>query len=57
MSLKAILSLEKDSIVQLRRIAGTALDILAGNQSIARGEVVTLEDTVGIRINEIIDQK
>ena len=52
----AILALETHAIVQLARSTGEGVDVLAGGQCLARGEIVMIEDRTGIRINEISDQ-
>jgi flagellar motor switch protein FliN/FliY len=57
MKLQAILDLKPDSLIQLKRSAGAGIDIIASNFCIARGEVVNFEDTIGIRVNEIIIPK
>jgi flagellar motor switch protein FliN/FliY len=49
----AILELETHAIVQLARSTGEGVDVLAGGQRLARGEIVMIEDRTGIRINEI----
>lgn len=53
----AILELEAQAIVQLPRSTGEGVDVLAGGQRLARGEVIMIEDRTGIRINEIIDRE
>jgi flagellar motor switch protein FliN len=52
----AILALETHAIVQLARSTGEGVDVLAGNQRLARGEIIMIEDRTGIRINEITEQ-
>lgn len=51
-----ILQLEAHAIVQLARSTGEGVDVLAGGQRLARGEIIMIEDRTGIRINEIVDQ-
>jgi flagellar motor switch protein FliN/FliY len=51
----AILALETNSIVQLVRSTGEGVDVLTGNQRLARGEIIMIEDRTGIRINEITE--
>jgi flagellar motor switch protein FliN len=49
-----ILELDQNSIIQLARSTGEGVDLLAGGQRFARGEIIMIEDRTGVRINEII---
>ncbi len=51
---REILELEQTSVIKLSRSTGDGVDVLAGEQRIARGEIVMIEDHTGVRINEII---
>jgi flagellar motor switch protein FliN/FliY len=51
---RAILGLEANSIIQLPRSSGEGVDILTGGRTIARGEIIMIEDRTGIRVNEIV---
>ena len=53
----AILALETNAIVQLVRSTGEGVDVLTGNQRLARGEIIMIEDRTGIRINEITEKE
>ncbi|MFY9227557.1 MAG: FliM/FliN family flagellar motor switch protein [Blastocatellia bacterium] len=53
-TLQSILDLKSNSILQLKRPAGSAVDIMASGHCIAHGEIIRFEDTLGIRVNEII---
>ncbi len=55
MSVRSILRLEKGSVMQLERSAGENIDILIGGALIASGEIVVLEDNLGIRITDFVD--
>lgn len=57
MKLQNVLDLKKDSIVHLKRSTGAGLDVVVSNRCVARGEVINFEDTIGIRVNEIIAPK
>jgi flagellar motor switch protein FliN/FliY len=50
MRLREILELAAGSIIPLTKGAGDYLDIYVGGAPVARGEVVMLEKTVGVRI-------
>ncbi len=52
--IKDILELTSGSIIELEKIAGEPVDLLANGLLIARGEVVVVEDSFGVRITEVI---
>jgi flagellar motor switch protein FliN/FliY len=49
-----ILKLGRGAVVELDRIVGEPIEIHANNQLIARGEVVVIEDRLGVQMTEII---
>jgi flagellar motor switch protein FliN/FliY len=49
--------LGKDDVIELDRLASEPLDILAGDQVFARGEVVVVDDRVALRITEFAGKK
>ena len=49
-----LLKLGQGSVVELSKIAGETLEILANQRLIARGEVVVIKEKYGIRITEIV---
>ncbi len=51
-----ILDFASGSIVELDKIVGEPLDILANGKIIAKGEVVVIEENYGVRITEIVVQ-
>ncbi len=54
MQINKLLKLDKGAIVQLDRKIGEAVDIFVNNRLVARGEVVVIEDRLGITMTEII---
>lgn len=54
MSFRELLELEEGEVIELNRQAGDAVAIMVGNKIIAHGEVVVLENRLGIRIAEIV---
>jgi len=52
-----LLNLGKDSIIQLDRLAGDSADILVNGVPIARGEVIMIGQSFGIRITEFLSVK
>ena len=53
-TIQELLSLTPGAVVELDREVGSLADLLVNGTLIARGEVVVVEDTYGIRISEII---
>ncbi|MBF0288818.1 MAG: flagellar motor switch protein FliN [SAR324 cluster bacterium] len=51
--LRHILAWKNGSIVKFDKIIGEPVEVLIGNQLIARGEVVVINNRFGIRISEI----
>jgi flagellar motor switch protein FliN/FliY len=49
-----LLKLGRGAIVELDRKVGEAIDIYVNNRLVARGEVVTVEDKLGVTMTEII---
>lgn len=54
MEVSDLLKLTKGSVVELDRKVGEAVDIYINNRLIARGEVVVVEERLGITMTEII---
>ena len=54
MEVQELLKLGKGAVVELDRKVGEAIDIYVNNRLVARGEVVVLEDRLGITMTEII---
>lgn len=52
MTLGAILDLKAGSVIKLTRSAGENIDILIGSTLIGFGEIVIIEDTMGVRITD-----
>lgn len=54
--IREILELAPGSVVELDKLAGEPVDILANGKQIAKGEVVVIDENFGVRITEIIGQ-
>ncbi len=52
MKAREILSLVEGSIIRLTRSAGENMDIVIGGARLGSGEIVIMEDTVGVRITD-----
>ena len=53
-SIKDILDFAPGTIVELNKIAGESVDVLVNGKYVAKGEVVVIEESFGVRITEII---
>jgi flagellar motor switch protein FliN/FliY len=54
MEVSQLLKLGKGSVVELDRKIGEAIDIFVNDRLVARGEVVLVEDRLGITMTEIV---
>ncbi len=56
-SIKEILEFSPGTIVELDKIAGEPIDVLVNGKMVAKGEVVVIEESFGIRITDIVKTK
>lgn len=54
MEVSDLLKLDEGDVVELDRKVGEAIDIFVNNRLVARGEVVLVEDRLGVTMTEII---
>ena len=54
MEVSQLLKLGRGAVVELDRKVGEAIDIYVNNRLVARGEVVVVEDRLGVTMTEII---
>jgi flagellar motor switch protein FliN len=54
MDVSQLLKLGRGAVVELDRKVGEAIDIYVNNRLVARGEVVIVEDRLGVTMTEII---
>lgn len=54
MPVSQLLKLGRGAIVELDRHVGEAVDIYVNNRLIARGEVIVMEDRLGVTMTEIL---
>ncbi len=57
MRVREVLQLTQGSVVELDRAAGALVDVLISGSVVARGEVVVMDDQLGVRVIEIVDSK
>lgn len=56
-SIKEILDFAPGTIIELDKLAGEPVDVLVNGKFVAKGEVVVIEESFGIRLVEISDNK
>jgi flagellar motor switch protein FliN len=54
MEVSSLLRLARGSVIELDRKVGEAIDIYVNNRLVARGEVVVVDDRLGVTMTEII---
>lgn len=55
MKLRDVLALQEGSVVDLDRSAGATVDIVVNGTLVARGDVVVVDDELGVRITEVVE--
>lgn len=55
LTIRELLDLDSGSLVELKKSAGEPMDVLCKGRVLLRGEVTVLEDTLGLRVTEIVD--
>ncbi len=56
-SIKEILDFSPGTIIELNKLAGEPVDVLVNGKLIAKGEVVVIEESFGIRVTEILNKQ
>lgn len=54
--IRDLLRLDKNSVLELEQSADDPLDIVVNDRVLARGEVVVVDDRLGIRITDIVSR-
>jgi len=52
MRMREVLQLEVGSVIRMTRSAGENIDIIVGGSLVGFGEIVIIEDTMGVRITD-----
>lgn len=55
LTIRDILSLEKDSVIDLQKPAGEGIEAFVNGRVIGKGEVMVYEKNLAIRINEVLN--
>lgn len=56
MSIRNLLQLNQGEIVTLDHLAGTPLDVLVNDTLVAHGEVVVINDKLGVQLTDIVSK-
>jgi len=56
MTVSEVLDLNTGSVIRMTRSAGENIDILVGGSLIGFGEIVIIEDAVGVRITDFCNE-
>ncbi len=54
MKVSQLMNLNKGAIIELDRKVGEAIDVYVNNNLVARGEVVVVDDKLGITMTEVV---
>ena len=54
MSLNSILKLGKGAVIELNRTVGEPIDVYVNNKIVAKGEIVIVEDKIGVTLTEVV---
>lgn len=52
--LRDLLRLQEGTVLELDRLAGAPVDVLANGTAVARGDVVVVGDELGVRVTELV---
>ena len=53
-SISEVLDFAPGTIIELHKVAGEPVEVFVNGKMVARGEVVVIEESFGVRITEII---
>ena len=56
-SVRDLLSMAEGSVIELDQAAGAPVDVLVNGTSVARGDVVVVDEELGVRITEVIERQ
>jgi flagellar motor switch protein FliN len=57
MTMRDVLELRVGSVIKMSRSAGENLDVLVGGTMVGSGEIVIIEDTVGVRLTDFTSEE
>ena len=57
MTVRKLLELDSGCVIKLMRSAGENIDVLVGGALLGYGEIVIIEDTVGVRMTDFASEE
>lgn len=54
MQLSNLLKLSRGAVVELDRTVGEAVDVFVNNRLVAKGEIVVVENKIGVTLTEVV---
>ena len=57
LSLEELETMSEGTIIELTRLAGEPVDVRAGGELVAYGEVVVIDENFGVRVTGLVDQE
>jgi len=54
LTVRDLLALREGSLIELDRVAGSPVDVMVNGSLVAHGDVVVVDDELGVRITEIV---
>ncbi|RTK93233.1 MAG: flagellar motor switch protein FliN [Rickettsiales bacterium] len=54
MPLNSILKLGKGAVIELDRAVGEPIDVYVNNKKVAKGEIVIVDEKIGVTLTEVI---
>jgi flagellar motor switch protein FliN len=57
MTVREILALDEGSVIKMPRSAGDNIDLIVGGALVGSGEIVIIEETVGVRITDFNEEE
>jgi flagellar motor switch protein FliN/FliY len=55
-SLGQMMEIGEGTIIELDRLAGEPVDVVAAGELIAKGEVVVIDENFGVRITKVVEE-
>ena len=55
-SIKDLAGITAGTIIELKSLAGEPVDLLASGERIAKGEVVVIDESFGIRLTKVLEK-
>jgi flagellar motor switch protein FliN len=56
-SVEGLSEMGEGSIIELDRLAGEPVDVVVADRVVAKGEVVVIDETFGVRVTEMVTEK